>query len=67
MTTTIYQKYISRYAETFTMVERFDDEDFHTCEVLPTEKTSKMSQDDLFDLIDELMSWQNERASWEEL
>ena len=65
MTTTIYQKYISRYAETFTLVERCDD-DFHSAEILPTHKTSKMDSDELFDLMDELLFWQNEKASWEE-
>jgi hypothetical protein len=65
MTTTIYQKFISKYAETFTLVERCD-EDYHSIEILPTAVTDKMSQDDVFDIVDELMFWQNEKATWEE-
>ena len=65
MTTTIYQKYISRYAETFTMVERYD-EDYHYAEVIPHHITDKLSQDEMFDLMNELLFWQNEKASWEE-
>lgn len=67
MNTTVYQKYISRYAETFTLVERYDEEeDFYSTEVLPTSVTSKMNRDELFAVINELMFWQNEKATWEE-
>ena len=66
MITTIYQKFISRYAETFTLVEMWDMQDFCECEIIPSAKVAKMSEEELDTLLDELRNWQNEKASWEE-
>lgn len=64
MTTTVYQKFISRYAETFTMVEMTEGTDFYTAEIIPSAKVDKMSEEEVTNLIEELSNWQNEKASW---
>lgn len=65
MKTTIYQKFIARYAETFTLVcIEYDDDEF--MEVVPTAKVKDMDQEEYFALLSELIFWQNEKATWEE-
>lgn len=65
MTTTIYQKYVPRYAETFTLISiDYGDDEF--MEIVPHARVAKMSQEEVFDLYMELVSWQNEKASWED-
>lgn len=66
METTIYQKFVSRYAEIFTLVEMSEGTDFHKIEIVPADKVAKMSEEEVEELVDELISWQNEKASWEE-
>jgi hypothetical protein len=64
METTIYQKFVSRYAETFTLVEMSEGDDYHSVEIVPAGKVAKMSEEEVEELIDELTNWQNEKASW---
>jgi hypothetical protein len=66
MTTTIYQKFIARYADYFTLVEMSDGTDFYKAEIVPANKVAKMSGKEIGELIDELRFWQNEKATWEE-
>lgn len=63
MTTTIYQKFISRYAEIFTLVE-IEGGDETTVEIVPAAKVAKLDEDELCELITELRDSDNERASW---
>ena len=65
ITTTIYQKFISRYADVFTMIERMDGET-SVVEIAPFTRTSKMSEDEYEALVDELRDWRCEKASWDE-
>ena len=64
MTTTIYQKFISRYADYFTLVEMSEGTNFCMAEIIPSAKVNKMSEDEVAELIEELSNWQNEKASW---
>lgn len=64
MTTTVYQKFISRYAEIFTLVEMTEGTDFSNIEVLPCAKVSRLSEDELEELVNELLDSRNEKASW---
>lgn len=64
METTIYQKFVSRYAEIFTLVEMSEGDDYHNVEIIPADKVAKMSEAEVEELIDELTNWQNEKASW---
>lgn len=66
MTTTIYQKFVSRYATMFTLVEMSEGIDYCEVEILPSAKVAKMGEDELEELMDELMNYQNEKASWED-
>lgn len=63
MTTTVYQKFISRYAEIFTLVEMTEGTDGHF-EVIPAAKFNKMDPEECDDLIQELWASENEKASW---
>lgn len=63
--TIIYQKFVSRYADVFTMIERMDDET-SVVEIAPFARTSKMSEDEYEALVDELRDWRYEKASWDE-
>lgn len=63
MTTTIYQKFISRYAETFTLVE-IEEGAETTVEIVPAAKVAKLDEDQLCELITELRDSENERSSW---
>ena len=68
MTTTIYQKYIARYSETFTLVN-IEYDDGEVAEIVPHSKASEImrrSVKEYTDLVSELMFWQNEKATWEE-
>ena len=64
MITTIYQKFISRYAETFTLIEMTDGKDFIQSEIIPSERVAKMTEEEFDDLFNELMDSENEKASW---
>lgn len=64
MTTTIYQKFISRYADYFTLVEMSEGTDFCMAEIIPSAKVNKMSEEEVAELVEELSNWQNEKASW---
>ena len=64
MTTTIYQKFISRYAEIFTLVEMTEGFDYAEVEVVPAAKVAKMNEEELENLIEELRKDENEKASW---
>lgn len=66
MKTTIYQKFIARYGETFTLVNIDYDGDGELTEIVPHSIVSKLNQVEFIDLVTELMFWQNEKASWEE-
>lgn len=66
MTTTIYQKFIARYADYFTLVEMSEGADFHRAEIIPSDKVARMSDKEVQQIIDELMFWQHEKATWEE-
>lgn len=64
MRTTIYQKFVSRYAETFTLVEMTDGKDFLQSEIIPAAIVAKLSEEEFDDLFNELMDSRNEKASW---
>lgn len=64
MTTTIYQKFVSRYAEIFTLVEMSEGTDFYQIEIVPADKVAKMSEGEVEELIDDLINYENEKASW---
>ena len=66
MRTTIYQKFISRNAELFTMVEIAEGGDNVSQEVIPSSVVEKMSEDEFDELVCELYNSDNEKASWEE-
>lgn len=65
METTVYQKFVSRYAETFTYVENFDGKEYQG-EMIPSVIVSKLSEEDLEELLCEVRSSENEKASWGE-
>lgn len=65
MTTTIYQKYIARYSDFFTLVCIDYGDDEHL-EIIPHAKASRLNQEEYFELAMELTSRQNEKAYWEE-
>jgi hypothetical protein len=64
METTIYQKFVSRYAEIFTLIEMSEGNDFHKVDIVPAGKVAKMSEEEIEELVDELINWENEKASW---
>ena len=64
MTTTVYQKFISEYAETFTLIEMAEGIDYTMTEVVPAAKVAKMDEDELYALIEEICDSRNEKASW---
>ena len=64
MTTTIYQKFISRYAETFTLIEMTDGKDFIQSEIIPAARVAKMTEEEFDNLFNELMNYENEKACW---
>lgn len=64
MTTTVYQKFVSKYAETFTLIEITDGADYATNEIVPTAKVAKLGEDELVELLEDLRDSKNERASW---
>lgn len=65
METTVYQKFVSRYAETFTYIENFDGEEY-TGEMIPSAIASKLNEEDFEELLNEVRSSENEKASWGE-
>ena len=65
MITTVYQKFVSRYAETFTYIENFDGEEY-TGEMIPSSKVAKLTEEDFEELLNEVRSSENEKASWGE-
>ena len=64
MTTTIYQKFISRYAEIFTLIDMTDGKDYIHSEIIPAARVTKMTEDEYDELFNELMESENEKASW---
>lgn len=64
MTTTIYQKFISRYAETFTLIDMTDGDDYIHSEIVPAAIVAKLSQDEYDDLFNELLDSNYEKVSW---
>lgn len=65
MITTIYQKFVSRYAEIFTMVEMTEG-DSCQAEIVPAAKVAKMDKYELEGLLAELRHYECEKASWGE-
>lgn len=66
MKTTIYQKYISRYSEIFTLVDMTDGIDFVHSEIFPSYMVANMSEEEYDKLFNELFDSENEKASWVE-
>lgn len=66
MITTIYQKFISRYGETFTLVDMTDGGDYIQSEIIPAARVAKMTEEEVDDLFSELFQSENEKASWGE-
>lgn len=64
MTTTIYQKFISRYAETFTLIDMTDGDDYIHSEIVPAAVVAKLSQEEYDDLFNELLDSNYEKVSW---
>lgn len=64
MTTTIYQKYIARYSEIFTLVDMNDGIDFIHSEILPSYMVAKMTDEEYDELFNELMDDKNKKSSW---
>lgn len=64
MKTTIYQKFISKYAEIFTLVEMSEGEDFNRVDITPSNKVTAMSEEEFESLVNELLNSENEKASW---
>jgi len=64
MTTTIFQKFISRYAETFTLVEIEMGGGYTMVEIVPAQKVAKMTEEEYELLCTELLESKNEKASW---
>lgn len=64
MTTTIYQKFIGRYAETFTLVEMIEGCDYSNCEIIPAAKVANLNEEEYEELFSELRRDENEKASW---
>ena len=64
MTTVIFQKYIGRYAETFTLIEMYGGDDYCTAEIIPSGKVSKLNEEAFEKLLNELRDAENEKASW---
>lgn len=68
MTTTIYQKFVARYGETFTLISIDYGEDEYV-EIIPHAKALEIKQSSVAEfakLVAELQFWQNEKATWEE-
>lgn len=66
MKTTIFQKFISRYADTFTLIEITHGPEYATIEIVPAAKVGKLDEDDFLELVEELCDSRNEKASWSE-
>lgn len=64
MTTTIYQKFISKYAETFTLIDMTDGKDYTHSEIIPAAIVAKLSEEEFDDLFNELFDSNYEKASW---
>lgn len=65
METTIYQKFVSKYAATFTYVENFDGMEYEG-EMIPSAIVEKLDADAFEELLCEVRSSENEKASWGE-
>lgn len=64
MKTKVYQSFVSKYAEIFTLIEMQEGIGFHEIEIIPSSKVSKLSKEELEELVNELMDYENEKASW---
>jgi hypothetical protein len=63
MTTTIYQKFISRYAEIFTLVLITEGDESIQAEIIPSAKAAKLNKEEVEELYCELVE-SEEMASW---
>lgn len=64
MITTVYQKFVSRYAEIFTLIDMTDGKEHIHSEIIPSEKVAKLSEEEFDELFNELFDSENEKASW---
>lgn len=64
MITTVYQKFISKYAETFTLIEMTDGKDYISSEIIPSNKVAALSDEEYDDLFNALFDSENEKACW---
>lgn len=64
MTTTVYQKFVSKYADTFTLIEIAHGPEYATTKIVPAAKVAKLDEDELGELLEELRDSKNEKASW---
>lgn len=65
MITTIYQKYISRYDDVFTLVDMTDGADYIRGEIVPAGRVSLMSEQEFDELFNELLDSANLMAYWD--
>lgn len=63
MKTTVYQKFVSKYAETFTYIEHYDGRDYQG-EMIPSAIVSKLDEEAFEELLCEVSNYENEKASW---
>lgn len=64
MTTIIYQKYISKYLETFTLVEVQEGDEYYQAHIVPATRVAKMDEEEYEALLNILRASENEKASW---
>lgn len=64
MMTTIYQKFIPKYGETFTLIDMTDGKDYIHSEMVPADIVSRLNDEEFDELFNELFDSDNEKASW---
>lgn len=62
--TTIYQKFIPKYGETFTLIDMTDGKDYIHSEMVPADIVSRLNDEEFDELFNELLDSDNEKASW---
>jgi hypothetical protein len=62
--TTIYQKFIPKYGETFTLIDMTDGKDYIHSEMVPADIVSRLNDEEFDELFNELFDSDNEKASW---